>query len=135
MFTNVLVPRAFIDRKKEFRPTRVERGATIGANETTVCGMTIGTYAMTLAPVIWVLISEIFPVGVRAAAITIAVVCLWLAYFILVFTFPPLFERLKENTFYIYAAICAAGFIFALFRIKETKGKNLEEVEQAITMH
>jgi sugar porter (SP) family MFS transporter len=95
----------------------------------------IGTYAMTLAPVIWVLISEIFPVGVRAAAITIAIVCLWLAYFILVFTFPVLFEHLKENTFYIYAAICAAGFLFTLLRIKETKGKNLEEVEQAISMH
>ena len=95
----------------------------------------IGTYAMTLAPVIWVLISEIFPVGVRAAAITIAVVSLWLAYFILVFTFPPLFERLKENTFYIYAVICAAGFLFTLFRIKETKGKNLEDVEQAVSMH
>jgi sugar porter (SP) family MFS transporter len=95
----------------------------------------IGTYAMTLAPVIWVLISEIFPIGVRAAAITIAVVCLWLAYFILVFTFPPLFERLKENTFYIYSVICAAGFLFALFRIKETKGKNLEEMDQAISMH
>jgi sugar porter (SP) family MFS transporter len=95
----------------------------------------IGTYAMTLAPVIWVLISEIFPVGVRAAAITVAVVSLWLAYFILVFTFPPLFERLKEYTFYIYAGICAAGFLFALLRIKETKGKNLEEMEQAISMH
>ncbi|HEY8780030.1 MAG TPA: sugar porter family MFS transporter [Mucilaginibacter sp.] len=95
----------------------------------------IGTYAMTLAPVIWVLISEIFPVGVRAAAITIAVVSLWLAYFILVFTFPPLFERLKEYTFYIYAGICAAGFLFVLLRIKETKGKNLEDVEQAIAIH
>jgi len=95
----------------------------------------IGTYAMTLAPVIWVLISEIFPVAVRAAAITIAVVSLWLAYFILVFTFPVLFERMKENTFYIYAGICAAGFLFVLLRIKETKGKNLEDVEQAIAMH
>ncbi len=95
----------------------------------------IGTYAMTLAPVIWVLISEIFPVGVRAAAITIAVVSLWLAYFILVFTFPPLFDRLKEYTFYIYAVICAAGFLFTLFRIKETKGKNLEDVQQAVSMH
>jgi sugar porter (SP) family MFS transporter len=95
----------------------------------------IGTYAMTLAPVIWVLISEIFPVGVRAAAITIAVVSLWLAYFILVFTFPVLFEHLKEHTFYIYAAICGVGFLFVLLRIKETKGKNLEEMEQAVAMH
>lgn len=95
----------------------------------------IGTYAMTLAPVIWVLISEIFPISVRAAAITVAVVSLWLAYFVLVFTFPVLFERLKENTFYIYAAICAAGFLFTKFRIKETKGKSLEDVEQTMSMH
>lgn len=95
----------------------------------------IGTYAMSLAPVIWVLISEIFPTRVRAAAITIAVICLWAAYFILVFTFPILFEKLKEQTFYIYAAICAAGFLFVLFRIKETKGKTLEEVEQTMMGH
>ena len=48
----------------------------------------IGTYAMSLAPVTWVLISEIFPTKVRGAAISIAVISLWAAYFILVFTFP-----------------------------------------------
>ena len=95
----------------------------------------IGTYAMTLAPVIWVLISEIFPANVRAIAITVAVVSLWSAYFVLVFTFPVLFEHLKENTFYIYSGICAAGFLFTLLRIKETKGKTLEDVEQSMTMH
>jgi len=71
---------------------------------------------------------------VLAAAITVAVVSLWLAYFILVFSFPVLFEYLKEYTFYICAGIRAAGF-FVLFRIKETKGKNLEEMEQAVPMH
>jgi len=95
----------------------------------------IGTYAMSLAPVTWVLISEIFPTKVRAAAIAIAVISLWLAYFILVFTFPILFERMKENTFYIYAAVCALGFVFVFFRIKETKGKTLEEVEMTMTGH
>jgi sugar porter (SP) family MFS transporter len=95
----------------------------------------IGTYAMTLAPVIWVLIAEIFPSKIRSAAITVAVVSLWLAYFILVFTFPVLFEYLKENTFYIYACVCASGFFFVLFRIRETKGKTLEEAEQAMIMH
>ena len=96
---------------------------------------TIGTYAMTLAPVIWVLIAEIFPAKIRSAAITVAIVSLWLAYFILVFTFPVLFEYLKENTFYIYACVCAIGFVFVLLRIKETKGKTLEEVEQSMSMH
>ena len=95
----------------------------------------IGMYAMTLAPVIWVLISEIFPVQIRAAAITIAVISLWLSYFVLVFTFPVLFEHLKENTFYIYAAICAAGFVFTWLRIKETKGRNLEDADQPVAMH
>jgi sugar porter (SP) family MFS transporter len=89
----------------------------------------IGTYAMSLAPVTWVLISEIFPTKVRAAAIAIAVISLWLAYFILVFTFPILFELCKENTFYIYAGICGIGFLLIWFRLKETKGKALEDVD------
>jgi UDP-2-acetamido-3-amino-2,3-dideoxy-glucuronate N-acetyltransferase len=46
VFTNVYNPRAFIERKHEFRPTRVKRGATLGANSTIVCGVTIGRYAM-----------------------------------------------------------------------------------------
>ena len=95
----------------------------------------IGIYAMSLGPVTWVLIAEIFPTKVRANAISLAVICLWLAYFILVFTFPILFEKMKENTFYIYAGVCAVGFLFVLFKVKETKGKTLEEVEATIMGH
>ena len=46
LFRSVLTPRAFVERKDEFAPTRVRRGATIGANATIVCGTTIGQYAM-----------------------------------------------------------------------------------------
>ena len=46
VFTNVRTPRAFVERKHEFEPTRVKRGATIGANATVLCGLTIGRYAM-----------------------------------------------------------------------------------------
>ncbi len=46
VFTNVYNPRAFIERKDEFRPTLVRRGATIGANATIICGITIGRYAL-----------------------------------------------------------------------------------------
>ena len=46
VFTNVLTPRAFVERKDEFLPTLVRRGASIGANATIVCGVTIGAYAM-----------------------------------------------------------------------------------------
>jgi UDP-2-acetamido-3-amino-2,3-dideoxy-glucuronate N-acetyltransferase len=45
-FTNVRTPRAFVDRKQDFKPTLVKRGASIGANATIVCGVTIDEYAM-----------------------------------------------------------------------------------------
>ncbi len=46
VFTNVINPRSFIERKDEFKPTLVQQGATIGANATVICGITIGEYAM-----------------------------------------------------------------------------------------
>ena len=46
VFTNVINPRAFIERKEEFRPTLVRTGATLGANATIVCGITVGAYAL-----------------------------------------------------------------------------------------
>jgi sugar porter (SP) family MFS transporter len=95
----------------------------------------IGVYAMSLAPVTWVLISELFPNKVRSVATTIAVLSLWAAYFILVFTFPILFDKLQDSTFYIYAGICVLGFLFILFRVKETKGKTLEEMEGFFSAH
>jgi sugar porter (SP) family MFS transporter len=95
----------------------------------------IGTYAVSLAPITWVLISEIFPNKVRGAATSIAVLSLWAAYFILVFTFPILFERLKDSVFYIYSGICVLGLIFVWVKVKETKGKTLEELEGVIVGH
>ena len=95
----------------------------------------IGTYAMSLAPVTWVLISEIFPNKIRAAAISVSVLCLWLAYFILVFTFPILFKTLGDKTFYIYSTVCVIGFLFILLKVKETKGQTLEELENTMISH
>ena len=46
VFTNVINPRSAIERKHEFRPTRIRRGATVGANATILCGVTIGRYAL-----------------------------------------------------------------------------------------
>lgn len=97
--------------------------------------MAIGTYALSLAPVTWVLIAEIFPNKVRGLATAIAVMSLWAAYFVLTFTFPVLFEKMQDNTFYIYAVVCAIGFLFVWLKVKETKGKTLEEVETGIVMH
>ncbi len=98
--------------------------------------LAIGLYASSLAPVTWVLISEIFPNQVRARASSLSIVCLWGGYFILVFTFPVLAERLGTyGPFYLYAAICLAGFIFILKKVRETKGKTLEQLEQNFAGH
>lgn len=96
----------------------------------------IGTYAISLAPVTWVLISEIFPTKIRGMAISIAVLALWLSYGILVFTFPILASKMGAYTpFYIYAGICVIGFLFVLKKVKETKGKSLEDLENVFTGH
>lgn len=46
VFTNVINPRAFIERKEEFRPTLLKKGCTIGANATIICGVTLGEYCL-----------------------------------------------------------------------------------------
>jgi sugar porter (SP) family MFS transporter len=98
----------------------------------TLC--TIGCYAMSLAPVTWVLISEIFPNQIRGLAVSIAVASLWMACFVLTFTFPLLGRWLgAAGTFWLYGVICLAGFLFVLLRVPETKGKTLEEIESEIT--
>ncbi len=90
----------------------------------------IGCYAMSLAPVTWVLISEIFPNRIRGAAMSVAVTALWIASFILTYTFPLFNHTLgAAKTFWIYAAICVAGFVFIKARVPETKGKTLEQIE------
>ena len=96
----------------------------------------IAIYATSLAPVTWVLISEIFPNRIRSRASTVAIMCLWGAYFILVFTFPILAEKLGTyGPFYLYAGICLAGFIFISRKVKETKGRTLEQLETELVMH
>lgn len=93
----------------------------------------IGTYAVSLAPVTWVLISEIFPNRIREKAMSISTVSLWIAYSILVFTFPILAEARGEHVpFIIYAVICILGFLFIKIKLTETKGKSLEEVENQL---
>lgn len=96
----------------------------------------IGMFAMTLGPVTWVLISEIFPNHIRGAATSVAVISLWLSYALLVFTFPILASKLGAYTpFYIYAGICVLGFWFIKSRVKETKGKSLEDLENVFRGH
>ncbi len=92
----------------------------------------IGLYAMSLAPVTWVLISEIFPNRIRGLAVSIAVSALWIACFVLTFTFPILNAFLgAAGAFWLYALICLFGCALILC-VPETKGKSLEELERQL---
>jgi sugar porter (SP) family MFS transporter len=94
--------------------------------------LAIAIYSMTLAPITWVVLSEIFPNSVRGTAMAIATTSLWIACFILTYTFPILNKVLNASgTFWLYAAICLSGFYFILKRLPETKGMSLEEIEKS----
>ena len=93
--------------------------------------LAIACYAMSLAPVTWVLLSEIFPNRVRGMAMSVATFALWAACFILTYSFPILNQVLKASgTFWLYGAICILGFWFIYKKLPETKGKTLEEIER-----
>ncbi len=93
----------------------------------------IGCYAMSLAPVTWVLIAEIFPNRIRGTAVSAAVSALWIACFILTFTFPVLNRTLgTAGTFWLYSVICFLGFVFVWRKVPETSGKSLEQLEQEL---
>lgn len=93
----------------------------------------IGSYAMSLAPVTWVIISEIFPNRIRGTAMSVAVGFLWIACFLLTYTFPIFNAVLgAAATFWIYAGICLVGFVFISLRLPETRGKTLEHIEREL---
>jgi len=90
----------------------------------------IACYAMSLAPATWVVISEIYPNRIRSSAMSIAVTALWTACFLLTYTFPLMNAALgAAGTFWTYAGICLTGLVFLYFRLPETQGKTLEEIE------
>ncbi len=96
--------------------------------------LAVATYGMSLAPVTWVILSEIFPNRIRGFAMSVATFALWAACFVLTYTFPLLNHSLKASgTFWLYGVICVLGFIFIKSKLPETKGKTLEEIEHELT--
>jgi len=93
----------------------------------------IACYSMSLAPITWVVISEIFPNRIRGAAMSITVFSLWLGCTALTFTFPFLKNLLgAHGVFWLYGAICVLGFIVIWRKLPETKGKSLEAIEREL---
>ena len=93
----------------------------------------ISVYAMTLGPVTWTLLAEIFPHRVRGIAMATCTFALWVGCCTLTFSFPSMNAALgSSGTFWIYSGICICAFIFLYRNCPETKGKSLEELEKEL---
>jgi MFS family permease len=97
----------------------------------------IACFALSVGPVVWVVLSEIFPTSIRGRAMAIATVCLWVANYFITQTFTMMNESPRLiNTFhnsfpfFVYAVFCAIMLWFVWFFVPETKGKTLEEIER-----
>ncbi len=98
----------------------------------------IAAFAMSVGPVTWVILSEIFPTQIRGRAMGIATICLWLANYVVSQTFPMmnddpwLLARFHHGfPFWVYAAFCLVLLVVVWFWVPETKGKSLEEIAQS----
>jgi sugar porter (SP) family MFS transporter len=90
----------------------------------------VASFGATLGAVVWVYLAEIFPNLVRSLALSVATLALWLADFLVTLTFPVMTKHLGTSyTMFCYAMLCAAAFVYMLFKVKETKGRSLEEME------
>jgi sugar porter (SP) family MFS transporter len=91
----------------------------------------VGFFAVSLGPVVWVVISEIFPTKVRGRAMAIATVFLWTTNAVVTQIFPLMLDCLAPIiTFGFFAAMSVITFIFVMLVVPETKGKTLEEIEK-----
>jgi len=97
----------------------------------------IACFALSVGPVTWVILSEIFPTRIRGRAMAIATVCLWVANYIISQTFPMMDENawLIEKfhhalPFWLYGVFCVVLLVFVWRLLPETKGKTLEEIEK-----
>jgi sugar porter (SP) family MFS transporter len=97
----------------------------------------IASFSLSLGPVVWVILSEIFPTRLRGRAMAIATLCLWLANTVVSQTFPMmdgndfLVEKFNHGfPFFIYAGFCSILFLFMWKVVPETKGRSLEEIEE-----
>jgi len=90
----------------------------------------VASFGCTLGAVVWVYIAEIFPNLIRSLAMSVATLALWLADFAVTLTFPVMRVHLGISyTMFTYALLCVVAFVYMLFKVKETKGRALEEME------
>lgn len=97
----------------------------------TVClGLYIASFAISLGPVFWLMISEIYPLRIRGSAMSVASIANWGSNFVVVLVFPSLLAALGGATlFWLFAFLGIVAWVFVYFKVPETKGRSLEEIE------
>jgi sugar porter (SP) family MFS transporter len=94
----------------------------------------IASFAVGLGPVFWLMISEIFPVGVRSKAMSVSTVANWGANLLVASTFLTLGSAItRQGTFYLYAGLGILAIVFFAARVPETKGRTLEDIQADLT--
>ncbi len=90
-------------------------------------------FAIGLGPVFWLMISEIFPVGVRSKAMSVATIANWLANFIVAQTFLTLSSAItRAGVFFLYAGLSVLALVFFVRKVPETGGRSLEEIQEEL---
>ena len=104
---------------------------------TLIClGTFIASFAATWGPVVWVMIPEVLPLGVRGTAVGVATFCNWAANFLVSQTFPALLKGLGPGPVFIgYAVLGMLAALFVQAFVAETKGRSLEEIEADLKTH
>jgi len=90
----------------------------------------VGSFAVGLGPVFWLILSEIYPLRIRGRAMSIGTAANWITNLIVALSFLTLTQVLgKPATFWLYGAVSVGAWFFAYFLVPETRGKSLEEIE------
>jgi MFS family permease len=90
----------------------------------------VACFAFSLGPIVWLMMSEIFPLQVRGSAMSVATIALWVSNIVVALTFLSMIERFGNTaTFWLYGLICAAAWVFVYLLVPETKERSLEEIE------
>ena len=90
----------------------------------------VGSFAVGLGPVFWLILSEIYPLRIRGRAMSVGTVANWGANLIVALSFLTLTQVMgKAATFWLYGAVSIGAWLFAFFLVPETRGRSLEEIE------
>jgi sugar porter (SP) family MFS transporter len=90
----------------------------------------VGSFAVGLGPVFWLILSEIYPLRIRGRAMSVGTLANWSANLIVALSFLTLTHVMgKAATFWLYGIVSIGAWLFAFFLVPETKGKTLEQIE------